>query len=179
MALNLDKLAALSKTPPTPSGSGDSASSSLPGKPVVPIDVCTPNMLKIVLLQASGLSSAAEKVGAMDLMSLSGVCLRNERGTWRLLPGSNSHAPPPSTSTEHTETFPLTGGIRAVFNHTQKCWYVFPPLTATTGQPPPQETRELTDSQKTGSMQACRPVCIKEDHCDGGGRGHSQHAGPV
>ena len=147
MVINLEKL--LNKAPPT---TVDPTSSSLAGRPVIPIDVRTPNMLKVVLLQASGSDSAAGEMRPMDLISLSGVCLRNERGTWRMVAGSNFHDPPPTTSTDHTETFPLMGGVRAVFNHTQKCWYVLPPLTVTMGEPP-LEQRGLTDSQKMGSVE--------------------------
>ena len=147
MVINLEKL--LNKAPPT---TVDPTSSSLAGRPVIPIDVRTPNMLKMVLLQASGPDSAAGEMRPMDLISLSGVCLRNERGTWRMVAGSNFHDPPPTTSSDHTETFPLMGGVRAVFNHTQKCWYVLPPLTVTMGEPP-LEQRGLTDSQKMGSVE--------------------------
>ena len=149
MVINLERLAVLNKAPPT---TVDPASSSLAGRPVIPIDVRTPNMLKVVLLQASGPDSAAGEMRPMDLISLSGVCLRNERGTWRMVAGSNFHDPPPTTSSDHTETFPLMGGVRAVFNHTQKCWYVLPPLTVTMGEPP-LEQRGLTDSQKMGSVE--------------------------
>ena len=148
MVINLEKLASLNKAPPT-----DSAPSSLVGKPVAPIDIRTPNMLKMVLLQASESSSVvSETSGPMDLISLSGVGLRNERGTWRMVAGSSFHDAPPTTSTDHTESFPLAGGIRAVFNHTQKCWYVLPPLMVATGEPL-QEHKALTESQKSGSVE--------------------------
>ena len=148
MVINLEKLASLNKAPPT-----DSAPSLLAGKPVAPIDIRTPNMLKMVLLQASESSSVvSETSGPMDLISLSGVGLRNERGTWRMVAGSSFHDAPPTTSTDHTESFPLAGGIRAVFNHTQKCWYVLPPLMVATGEPL-QEHKALTESQKSGSVE--------------------------
>ena len=148
MVINLEKLASLNKAPPT-----DSAPSLLAGKPVAPIDIRTPNMLKMVLLQASESSSVvSETSGPMDLISLSGVGLRNERGTWRMVAGSSFHDAPPTTSTDHTESFPLAGGIRAVFNHTQKCWYVLPPLMVATGESL-QEHKALTESQKSGSVE--------------------------
>eukprot|EP00731_Ephydatia_muelleri_P017763 Em0010g861a len=149
MVINLEKLASLNKAPPT-----DSAP-SLAGKPVAPIDIRTPNMLKMVLLQASESSSVvSETSGPMDLISLSGVSLRNERGMWRMVAGSSFHDAPPTTSTDHTESFPLAGGgIRAVFNHTQKCWYVLPPLMVATGEPL-QEHKALTESQKSGSVDS-------------------------
>ena len=64
-------------------------------------------------------------------LSLSGVVVRNERGVWRLVEGSNFHDPLPIDCSDHTENFVLPGGIRAIFNHsrTPKRWHVLPPPT--------------------------------------------------
>ncbi len=66
----------------------------------------------------------------MDYISLSGVCLRNDHGIWKIQAGCNFHDPLPLDSEEHTETFPLPGGIRAVYNHTHKRWHVLPSPSA-------------------------------------------------
>ena len=63
----------------------------------------------------------------MDLISLSGVVLCNRRGVWHIQPGFNFHDGLPFDSDSHTETFNLSGGIKAVYNHTHKRWHVLPP----------------------------------------------------
>ena len=96
----------------------------------LPMEVRSPNILKVVLLASE---STAEDTSErpMDLLSLSGVVVRNERGVWRLVEGSNFHDPLPIDCSDHTENFVLPGGIRAVFNHsrTPKRWHVLPPPT--------------------------------------------------
>ena len=67
----------------------------------------------------------------MDLISLSGVVLRNQRGTWRIQEGYNFHDELPFDCDDHTETFRLSGGIRAVYNHTHKRWHVLHPSRPT------------------------------------------------
>ena len=79
----------------------------------------------------------------MDLISLSGVCLRNDRGKWRLQEGCNFHDPLPLECEDHTESFPLAGGARVIYNHTHKRWHVLPPPTPT---PSVDELRSEVDS---------------------------------
>ena len=45
--------------------------------------------------------------------------------------GCNFHDPLPLNCDDHTESFPLPGGIRAIYNHTHKRWHVLPPPMAT------------------------------------------------
>ena len=96
----------------------------------VPMEVRSPNILKVVLL-ASESTARDTNERTMDLLSLSGVVVKNERGVWRLVEGSKFHDPLPFDCSDHTETFVLPGGIRAVFNHstTPKQWHVLPPPT--------------------------------------------------
>ena len=98
--------------------------------PQVPMEVRSPNILKVIL---NASESTASDVGkrAMDLLSLSGVVVKNDRGVWHLIEGSNFHDPLPFDCSDHTERFVLPGGIRAIFNHstTPKRWHVLPPPT--------------------------------------------------
>ncbi len=81
----------------------------------------------------------------MDFINLSGVCLRNERGAWQIQDGYNYHDPLPFDCTDHTETFPLPGGIRVVYNHTHKRWHVYPPPPISSA-PSVDEDRSMADS---------------------------------
>ena len=95
-----------------------------------PIEVRSPNILKVVMLASETMSSDGGE-RAMDMLSLSGVVLKYERGVWVLAGGCNFHDPLPFDCQDHTETFVLPGGIRAIFNHSQapKRWHVLPPPT--------------------------------------------------
>ena len=101
------------------------------GKPI-PMEVRSPNILKIAML-ASETRATETQERPMDLLSLSGVVLKNDRGVWRIVEGSNFHDPLPFDCTDHTENFVLPGGIRVIFNHSQnpKRWHVLPPPTPT------------------------------------------------
>ncbi len=81
----------------------------------------------------------------MDFINLSGVCLHNNRGVWYIQEGYNYHDPLPFDCTDHTETFPLPGGIRVVFNHTHKRWHVYPPPPLSSA-PSVDENGSLADS---------------------------------
>ena len=101
-------------------------------RPTTPMDIRSPNVLKMVLLASEAtVNDTSER--AMDQLSLSGVVVRNDRGIWRLVEGSNFHDPLPFNCSDHTENFVLPGGIRAIFNHSRspKRWHVLPPPTPT------------------------------------------------
>ena len=57
--------------------------------------------------------------------------------------GCNFHDPLPLDCEDHTESFPLPGGIRAIYNHTHKRWHVLPPPMAT---PSGDDSRSEVDS---------------------------------
>lgn len=79
----------------------------------------------------------------MDFISLSGVVLFNHRGVWSIQEGYNYHDGLPFDSEDHTETFCLSGGIRAIYNHTHKRWHVLPPSTST---PSGDDSHSMVDS---------------------------------
>ncbi|CAI7997422.1 hypothetical protein GBAR_LOCUS2146 [Geodia barretti] len=60
--------------------------------PQVPMEVRSPNILKVVLLASESTASDTSE-RTMDLLSLSGVVVRNDRGVWHLVEGSNFHDP--------------------------------------------------------------------------------------
>lgn len=111
---------------PAPANSVASAGSQ-PPKASLPIVVRSPNVLKVVLLQACEATGNSAETKPMDLISLSGVALQNVKGEWQLQEGANFHDPLPPDCSDHTETFPLPGGIRVIYNHTHKRWHVLPP----------------------------------------------------
>jgi hypothetical protein len=84
-----------------------------------------------MVLLASETTASDTSERTMDLLSLSGVVVKNDRGVWRLIEGSNFHDPLPFDCQDHTETLVLPGGIRAIFNHsrTPKRWHVLSPPT--------------------------------------------------
>ncbi|XP_064387985.1 uncharacterized protein LOC135336189 isoform X2 [Halichondria panicea] len=128
------------QAPPT------SPSETAPSKPTAStINVTSPSFLKVILLQSSTVADATEETKPMDFINLSGVCLRNERGAWQIQDGYNYHDPLPFDCTDHTETFPLPGGIRVVYNHTHKRWHVYPPPPISSA-PSVDEDRSMADS---------------------------------
>ena len=42
------------------------------------------SLLKVILLQSSEVSDSVTETKPVDFISLSGVCLMNNRGTWRI-----------------------------------------------------------------------------------------------
>ena len=102
-----------------------------------PMEVRSPNILKVVMLASETITSETGGARPMDLLSLSGVVIKNERGVWSLVEGANFHDPLPSDCADHTENFVLPGGIRAIFNHsrTPKRWHVLPPPTPSHSTP--------------------------------------------
>ena len=96
-----------------------------------------------ILLQSLEASTGTIESKPMDFISLSGVCLRNDHGVWRIQEGCNYHDPLAFDCEDHTETFPLPGGIRAVYNHTHKRWHVLPTPSST---PSLEESRSEVDS---------------------------------
>ena len=135
MVINVTTLA--NRNPPTdlphstvPNETGPQRTTAR-GKPV-PMEVRSPNILKVVML-ASEATTPDPGDRPMDLLLLSGVVIKNDRGVWRLVEGSNFHDPLPFDCTDHTERFVLPGGIRVIFNHshTPKRWHVLPPPTPT------------------------------------------------
>lgn len=123
MLINFEALQQNQEAPPT--ANGESINS--PSKSTTAIKVTSPSFLKVILLQSSEATDLSEETKPMDFINLSGVCLRNERGKWVLQGGYNYHDPLPFDCVDHTETFPLPGGIRVVYNHTHKRWHVYPP----------------------------------------------------
>ena len=126
-------VAALANRIPTPSTLPNTTDPNKTGPQQTtrkPIEVRSPNILKVVMLASESMSSDGGE-RAMDMLSLSGVVLKNDRGVWRLAEGCNFHDPLPFDCQDHTETFVLPGGIRAIFNHSQtpKRWHVLPPPT--------------------------------------------------
>ena len=101
------------------------------------------SLLKVILLQSLEASTGTIESKPMDFISLSGVCLRNDHGVWRIQEGCNYHDPLAFDCEDHTETFPLPGGIRAVYNHTHKRWHVLPTPSST---PSLEESRSEVDS---------------------------------
>ena len=97
----------------------------------------------------------------MDFISLSGVCLRNDRGIWKIQEGCNYHDPLPFDCDDHTETFPLPGGIRAIYNHTHKRWHVLPSRTPN-ATPSGDDSQSVVDSIEHAHFedQDGRCVCV-------------------
>ena len=109
------------------------------------------SLLKVVLLQSLEASTGTIEAKPMDFISLSGVCLRNDHGVWRMQEGCNFHDPLAFDCEDHTETFPLPGGIRAVYNHTHKRWHVLPAPSST---PSMDDSRSEVDSiEHTHSLE--------------------------
>ena len=98
---------------------------------VAPMEVRTPSILKIVLLQAEATptseASSAPQDKAMDAISLSGVVLHYSQGVWKVAEGYDYHTIP-KQSVENIEGFTIKGGIRVLYSHTHHRWYVLPPL---------------------------------------------------
>ena len=119
--------------------------------PQVPMEVRSPNILKVVLLASESTASDTSE-RTMDLLSLSGVVVRNDRGVWHLVEGSNFHDPLPFDCSDHTETFVLPGGIRAVFNHSTapKRWHVLPPSTPSPSIDSRSESDRTEHAQNVG-----------------------------
>ena len=119
--------------------------------PQVPMEVRSPNILKVVLLASESTASDTSE-RTMDLLSLSGVVVRNDRGVWHLVEGSNFHDPLPFDCSDHTETFVLPGGIRAVFNHSTapKRWHVLPPPTPSPSIDSRSESDRTEHAQNVG-----------------------------
>ena len=153
MVINFQKL----KPAPSPA---DTLADSEPANAAVPIPIRSPNVLKIVLLQASEAAGSSVESTPMDLISLSGVALHNVKGEWELLEGANFHDPLPLDCCDHTETFPLPGGIRAIYNHTHRRWHVLPP-------PPPISQPSERRDESSSLVSTSRPA-EEVDH--GGGR---------
>ena len=114
-----------------------------------PMEVRSPNILKVVMLASETITSEIRGARPMDLLSLSGVVIKNERGVWSLVEGANFHDPLPFDCADHTENFVLPGGIRAIFNHsrTPKRWHVLPPPT------PSHSTSSRSDGDYTEHAQ--------------------------
>lgn len=105
---------------------------------VAPMVVHTPAILKIVLLQAEATpTSVNSSTQNMDVISLSGVVLRHSQSVWQLAEGFNYHEIP-QQSVENIEGFTIRGGIRVLFSHTYRKWYVLPPLPPAQPHPPQQ-----------------------------------------
>ena len=108
------------------------------------------SLLKVILLQSLEASTGTIESKPMDFISLSGVCLRNDHGVWRIQEGCNYHDPLAFDCEDHTETFPLPGGIRAIYNHTHKRWHVLPTSSLT---PSMEESRSELDSSELTEEQ--------------------------
>ena len=94
------------------------------------MSVCICSLLKMILLQSSEAHDPAASAQPMDFIQLSGVSLSNHKGVWSVQEGYNFHDELPPDCEDHTETFRLPGGIRAIYNHTHKRWHVLPPSTS-------------------------------------------------
>ena len=136
MVINISALAKRTSPSPLHVPHTTTSNESVPhqtssGKPV-PVEVRSPNILKVIM-QASETTANDIEERPMDLLCLSGVVIKNDRGFWRLAEGFNFHDPLPFDCQDHTENFVLAGGIRAIFNHsrTPKRWHVLPPPTPT------------------------------------------------
>ena len=132
MAINLAALAERSHSPlPLLTISNESGPLQTNERPL-PIEVRSPNILKVIM-QATETPAEDPNERPMDLLSLSGVVVKNDRGIWRLQEGCNFHDPLPQDCQDHTENFVLPGGIRVIFNHSQtpKRWHVLSPPTPT------------------------------------------------
>ena len=70
----------------------------------------------------------------------------NNRGIWRIQDGCNFHDPLPFDCDDHTESFPLPGGIRAIYNHTHKRWHVLPPPATPIATPSGDDANSMIDS---------------------------------
>eukprot|EP00117_Sycon_ciliatum_P030745 scpid5582/ scgid24178/ RUN and SH3 domain-containing protein 1 len=118
---------------------GGSGSASVTTGRALPIT--NPARLKSVLMQSKQSKDASHKSYSrmMDFISLSGTLLRNTGGKWHLETGSSYHNEMNEDTEDHVEVFKIPGGIRAAYNHTQKCWCVRPTATTTSsaGQGPP------------------------------------------
>lgn len=108
------------------------------------------SLLKVILLQSLEASTGTIESKPMDFISLSGVCLRNDHGVWRIQEGCNYHDPLAFDCEDHTETFPLPGGIRAIYNHTHKRWHVLPTSSLT---PSMEESRSEQDGSELTEEQ--------------------------
>ena len=58
----------------------------------------------------------------------------------------NFHDPLLFDCDDHTESFPLPGGIWAIYNHTHKRWHVLLPPTTTAPTPSGDEGESMIDS---------------------------------
>ena len=104
------------------------------------------SLLKVILLQSSEVHEDHASTQPMDFILLSGVALRNQRGVWSIQDGYNPHNRLPADCDDHTETFRLQGGIRAIYNHTHKRWHVLLPSSTTSL---PSEANSSTGSGTT------------------------------
>ena len=154
MAINLPALA--NRVTPSPLPYVTVQPSGGSGKPV-PIEVRSPNILKVIM-QASETTATDSREKPMDLLSLSGVAIRNDRGAWRLVEGFNFHDPLPADCQDHTENFVLPGGIRVIFNHSQtpKCWHVLSPPTPA----PSVDSRSDVDSTEHAQYGATEELDV-------------------
>ena len=126
---------------PVVNGAGLTGSTNL----IAPMEIHTPSILKIVLLQAEATpTSGGDR--AMDVISLSGVVLRYSKGAWQLAQGFQYHEAL-EQSEEKIEGFTLRGGVRVLYSHTKHCWYALPPLAPPPGPAHPQSPQENTHNE--------------------------------
>lgn len=112
------------------------------GSPVV---VLKPSILKVILLQMEATPSDGSQT--MNSISLSEVHLRYDQNKWSLSDGHSYHGPPQDG--DATELYVLPGGIQAVYNLTQNCWHVLPPVQSEDKQQEPINS----DSKRLAYLQ--------------------------
>ena len=119
---------------------------------IAPVEVHTPSILKIVLLQAEATPTSggdpAHHDRAMDVISLSGVVLHYSKGAWQLAEGSTYHEVT-EQSEEKIEGFTLRGGVRALYSHTKHSWYVLQPLA-----PPPDPAQSQSPQENASNERS-------------------------
>ena len=113
-------------------GGGVGPTATTTSQALAPIVIHRPSILKVILMQSQATASPTHRGQNMDRISLSGVVLLWRNNEWVLHDGQEYHDPKQVEEEEEREgsvmeTYPLPGGIIAVYNHTKNRWYVLPP----------------------------------------------------
>eukprot|EP00047_Mylnosiga_fluctuans_P005287 m.239592 g.239592 ORF g.239592 m.239592 type:complete len:1255 (-) comp13501_c0_seq1:88-3852(-) len=94
-----------------------------------PVEVPSPATLRMLLLQPSTSAISSAPGAPAQSIRLSGVVLHQRNGRWALAQGEAFHAALPEAA-DRIEVVPLPPGILALYNHSQRRWFVVPDNSA-------------------------------------------------